>query len=58
MSNVVPLHGDPQGSYLATVELWRMPDGHITAKLVDMPAAVIESCGTTVVNVCCSSGVG
>lgn len=32
----------PQGSYLATVALYRMPDGNIRAELTDMPDAVIE----------------
>ena len=48
MSNVIPLHPTPQGSYLATIELWRTPEGRITAKPIDMPDAVIEAHGTTV----------
>lgn len=38
---------DREGSYLATVELWRRPDGSIAPKLVDMPKPVIESTGET-----------
>jgi len=39
--NVVPLLVS-QGSYLATVALYRMPDGSIRGELTDMPAPVIE----------------
>ena len=42
MSAVIPLRV-AQGSELATVRLWRMPDGQIRAELLDMPAHVIES---------------
>lgn len=40
--NVVPLNA-ASGSFLATVSLYRMPDGSIRAALDDMPSHVIEA---------------
>ena len=35
--------GSASGSYLMTVELYRLPDGEIHAVLQDMPVPVVES---------------
>ena len=40
--NVVALVGG-QGSHLATVSLYRMPDGSVRAALEDMPTHAIEA---------------
>lgn len=36
---------ESEGSRLATVELWRRPDGSLVFRLVDMPVTVIENYG-------------
>lgn len=41
MGNVVPLNV-AEGSLLATVSMWRMPDGSVRAVLDHMPVHVIE----------------
>lgn len=40
--NVIPMRA-ATGSELATITLFRMPDGSIRAQLCDMPTHVIES---------------
>lgn len=42
MPEVIPLKTE-QGSFLATLSLYRMPDGTIRASLREMPVHVIES---------------
>lgn len=32
----------PDGSWIATVHVWRRPDGTVSLQLADMPAKVIE----------------
>jgi hypothetical protein len=41
IAKVIPI-GAGAGSHLATVSLWRKPDGTIAARLEDMPVHVIE----------------
>lgn len=43
MVDPTPIGGDPRGSFLASVDLYRMPDGTVRLELRDMAASQIES---------------